>query len=129
VETMCTELNCKITVTLQLAGEDDVVYRGLLAYVVAVSCRAAGAPTACAVGAPVLRDPQSGQIYLGPLTSPLSMPVEQCQVLARAVEEGWRTGRGVEVMDETGCKLMHGALGEHPNGIARWLEHYRRPVP
>lgn len=125
VETMCAQLNCRITVTLQLAGEEDVVHRGLLAYIVAVSCQADTTPTTRAVGAPVLCDPQSGVLHLGPMTSPPSMAPEVRNVLAAAIEEGWRTGRGVEVLDETGSALLLGALGEHPSGIARWLAQYR----
>lgn len=123
---MCAQLNCNVVVTLQLAGEEDVVHRGLLAYIVAVSCEADTTPTTNVVGAHVLRDRQSGVLHLGPMTGSLSMPPEVRNALAVAIEEGWRTGRGVEVLDETGSKLMLGALGEHPSGIARWLAHYRR---
>ena len=100
METMCAQLKCEITVTLQLAGEGDVVHRGLLAHIVAVSCRGGTTPTTNAVGSPVLRDLQSGVVYLGPMTSALSVEPELRNTLAHAVEEGWRTGRGVEVLDE-----------------------------
>lgn len=123
---MCAQLNNEIAVALQLAGEGDVSHGGALANIVAVTCRGDATPTTSTVSAPVLRDPQSGALYLGPMTSSLSMTPELRNSLASAIEDGWRTGRGVEVLDETGCALMLGALDEHPSGMARWLAHYCR---
>lgn len=126
METMCAQRNDEIAVALQLASEGEVTHGGALANIVAVSCRGDTTPTMSMVTAPVLRDPRSGALYLGPMSSSLSMPPELRNLLASAIEDGWRTGRGVEVLDETGCALMLGALDEHPSGMARWLAHYCR---
>lgn len=125
---MCAEQQSKISVSLQLAGERDVVENGVLAHVVAVCSGTGETLTMWTLSARVLRDAASGEIYLGPMTSPLSMPRELRLRLAGAVERGWLTGRGVEVLDERGDRLMLGALRDHPDGIVHWLRRYERPA-
>jgi hypothetical protein len=77
------------------------------------------------VNAPVVLERATGEFRLGPMNHESCDSPELRLALTDAMDEGWRTGRNVEVLDETGYPLLRGALYEHPGGIARWLVQYR----
>jgi hypothetical protein len=122
-ESMCEKVS--IAVSLRLAGRADAVGRHVVAWLLATTQGRNEANPYNEVNAPVVLERATGEFRLGPTNHESCDPTELRQALTDAMDEGWRTGRNVEVLDETGYPLLRGALHEHPGGIARWLEQYR----
>jgi hypothetical protein len=70
---------------------------------------------------PVLLDAATGAFALSPAAlADAGLPAE----LRRRIERAWRSGQGVDILDECERPLLRAGLRSHPDGLAHWLRGY-----
>ena len=113
-----------IRVVLQIAGQTDRDARGAAGRLIASIGNASAGDPPYAIEALVLLDEATRTPRLGVPTRLGPMPEATWECLRTALDAGWQTARGVDLVDEQARPLLLGALDPHPAGVSRWLRHY-----